>query len=73
MMPINCLQCENSVMETFRLTDITTYGSLESIAGGSRPLFGQIPSSAPTAGHGRMFSLPDVNLRAGRKAGPELF
>jgi hypothetical protein len=68
-MPYSHLHCH----QTFRLTHITTYGSFESIAGGSRPLFGHTPASAPTAGHGRMITLPDVNSRAGRKAGPEFF
>jgi hypothetical protein len=67
----NRLQSQDSAkrlgVESFRLTDITTYGRVLSITGGSRPPSGQSPGSAPTARHGRMISHPDVNLNGPAK------
>jgi hypothetical protein len=61
----NRLQCpEISSIQgaDFRLTGMTTSGSFLPITGGSRPPFGQSPGSAPTTRHGRMTSLPELNL-----------
>jgi hypothetical protein len=61
----NRLQCQEMFgiwAAKFRLTGMTTYGSFVSITGGSRPPSGQSPGSAPTTRHGRMTSLPELNL-----------